>query len=155
MILVTGSTGAIGSEVVRLLSRAGTPARALVRNPNQRQDLSSVTWVMGDLDKPETLRSAFTGCRQLFLLSGNAENAGSLQLDALLAARQAGISHVVKLSAFGASAKSNSLIGRTHYQIEKELEHSGMGWTLLRPHHFSQNLLSQAKHVIEDGVVYS
>ena len=58
MILVTGSTGAIGSEVVRLLSRAGAPARALIRNPTQRQELSGVTWVTGDLGKRETLLPA-------------------------------------------------------------------------------------------------
>jgi len=155
MILVTGGTGSIGGEVVRLLSRAGTPARALIRNPKQQQDLPGVTWVTGDLGKAETLLSAFTGCTKLFLLSGNGETAGDLQHNALVAARQAGIAHVVKLSAFGASPKSNSLIGRLHYQIEKELEESGMAWTMLRPHHFSQNLLSQARNIIKDSVVYS
>src|SRR5262245_14799097 len=149
MILVTGSTGAIGGEVVRLLSCAGTSARALIRNPNQRQELSGITWVTGDLGKPATLPSAFADCRTLFLLSGNGENAGDLQHNALWAARQAGIAHVVKLSAFGASPRSNSLIGRLHYQIEKELEESGMAWTMLRPHHFSQNLLSQAGNIIK------
>jgi len=155
MILVTGGTGAIGGEVVRLLSRAGTPARALIRNQNQQQELPGITWVPGDLDKPATLPPAFANCSTLFLLSGNGENAGELQHNALAAARQAGIAHVVKLSAFGASPKSNSLIGRLHSQIEKELEASGMAWTMLRPHHFSQNLLSQAKNIIKDSVVYS
>jgi uncharacterized protein YbjT (DUF2867 family) len=155
MILVTGGTGAIGGEVVRLLSRAGAPARALIRNPKQRQELSGVTWVSGDLSKPQTLPSAFAGCTKLFLLTPNGENAGELQHHGLAAAHQAGIAHVVKLSAFGASPKSNSLIGRIHYQVEKELEGSGMAWTMLRPHHFSQNLLSQAKNINRDGVVYS
>ena len=155
MILVTGGTGAIGGEVVRLLSRAGAPARALIRSRKQQQELSSITWVTGDLGKPETLASAFTGCTKLFLLSGNGENAGELQHNAVVAARQTGMAHVVKLSAFGASPKSNSLIGRLHYQIEKELEASGMAWTMLRPHHFSQNLLSQAQNIVKDGVVYS
>ena len=43
MILVTGSTGLIGSEVVRLLSRAHVPARSLVRNPNRAQELPGIT----------------------------------------------------------------------------------------------------------------
>ena len=30
-----------------------------------------------------------------------------------------------------------------------------MGWTILRPHHFMQNLLAQAEYIIKDGVVYS
>src|SRR5712692_9605162 len=149
MILVTGGTGLIGSEVLRLLSRA------LVRNPGRAQALPGITWVQGDLAKPETLASVFAGCMKLFLLTGNVENASDLQRHAIAAARQVGVAHVVKLSAFGASQHSNSVIGRMHQQIEKELQESGLAWTMLRPHHFMQNLLSQADNMINQGVVYS
>ena len=155
MILVTGGTGLIGSEVLRLLSCAGVPARALVRDPSRRRTLPGVTWASGDLAKPESLASAAKGCTKLFLLTGNDENAAALQQHAIAAARQAGVTHAVKLSAFGASAHSNSMIGRMHHQIEKELQESGLLWTMLRPHHFMQNLLSQADNIINDGVVYS
>jgi len=30
-----------------------------------------------------------------------------------------------------------------------------MDWTILRPHHFMQNLLAQAPYIIKDRVVYS
>ncbi len=155
MILVTGGTGLIGSEVLRLLSSAGVPARALIRNPSRVRPLPAITWVSGDLAKPETLGSAFAGCTKLFLLTGNSENASELQRHAIAAARQAGVAHVVKLSAFGASAHSNSMIGRMHYQIEQELQKAGLPWTMLRPHHFMQNLLSQADNIIKESVVYS
>jgi uncharacterized protein YbjT (DUF2867 family) len=56
MILVTGG---IGSELLRLLSQAGVGARALVRNPQRAQKLPGITWVAGDLSKPETLTTAF------------------------------------------------------------------------------------------------
>ncbi|MCG3118023.1 MAG: NAD(P)H azoreductase [bacterium] len=155
MILVTGSTGFIGSEVVRLLSQVDVPARALARNPDKGQKLPGITWVAGDLAKPETLPAVFENCTKLFLLTGNVENAVELQHNAIVAARQAGVEHVVKLSAFGASPHSNSLIGRWHYQIEKELQKSGLAWTMLRPHHFMQNLLAQAENIIKNGVIYS
>src|SRR5712691_11318866 len=106
MILVTGGTGLIGSEVLRLLSRAGVPARALVHNPSRAQALPGITWVQGDLAKPETLASVFAGCTRLFLLTGNVADASELQRHAIAAARHAGVAHVVKLSAFGASAHS-------------------------------------------------
>ena len=64
---------------------------------------------------------------------------------AIVAARGTGVTHVVKVSAFAASDHSNALIGRWHYQVEKELQASGMGWMMLRPHHFMQNLLAQAQ----------
>ena len=155
MILVTGSTGLIGSEVVRLRSQAGVPARALVRSRSPQPELPGVTAVIGDLAKPGTLPSVFAGCATLFLLTGNGEDAATLQHHAIAAAREAGVTHVVKLSAFGASAHSNSLIGRLHYQIERELQESGLAWTMLRPHHFMQNLLGQADNIINEGVVYS
>ena len=155
MILVTGSTGLIGSEVLRLLSRSGVPARALVRDPSRGQTLPGITLASGDLLRPDTLAAVFAGCTKLFLLTGNTENAAELQRRAIAAARHAGVTHVVKLSAFGASPHSNSMIGRMHYQIEQELQESGLPWTMLRPHHFMQNLLSQADNIINEGVVYS
>src|SRR5262245_7199283 len=155
MLLVTGGTGLIGSEVLRLLSHANVPVRALIRNTSRAQNLPGITWISGDLGKPETLPFAFAGCTTLFLLTGNGEDSAELQEHAIAAACQTGITHVVKLSAFGASRHSNSMIGRMHSQIEKVLQESGMQWTLLRPHHFMQNLLSQADNIVKDGVVYS
>jgi predicted dehydrogenase len=59
MILVTGSTGLIGREIVRLLSQSGVPARALTRNPQKAEKLlPGITWVAGDLARPETLPAA-------------------------------------------------------------------------------------------------
>src|SRR2546421_154580 len=104
MILVTGGTGLIGSEVLRLLSRAGVPARALVRASGRGQAVPGITWVKRDLAKPETVASVLAGCTKLFLLIGNVEDASELQRHAIAAARQAEVAQLVKLSAFGASA---------------------------------------------------
>ncbi len=53
MILVTGATGKSGSEIVKQLSEAGAPVRALVRNSQKAAGLSAlagVEIVEGDLD---------------------------------------------------------------------------------------------------------
>ena len=155
MILVIGGTGSIGSEVLRLLSREGVAARALVRNPQKAQKLPGITWFVADLAKPETLPTAFNGVRTLFLLTSYFEDMVALQHNAIAAARASGVTHIVKVSAFAASDHSNAPIGRWHYQVEKELQESGLNWTILRPHHFMQNLLAQAEYIINDGVVYS
>ena len=155
MVLVTGGTGAVGSELLRLLSQAGVATRALTRNPQKAPALPGITWVGGDLAKPETLTPAFEGAQKLFLLTSYYEDMVTLQHNAIAAARAAGVTHVVKVSAFAASDHSRAPIGRWHYQVEKELEESGLGWTILRPHHFMQNLLAQAEYIVKDGVVYS
>ena len=155
MILVTGGTGGVGSELLRLLSKAGIATRALARHPQRAQALPGITWIAGDLSKPGTLTSAFEGARTLFLLTSYYEDMVELQHNAISAARAAGVTYVVKISAFAASDHSRAPVGRWHYQIEKELQESGLGWTILRPHHFMQNLLAQAVYVRTEGVVYS
>lgn len=155
MILVTGATGTVGGDVVRLLSQKGVVARALVRNPQKARKLPGIRWVTGDLARPETLPDAFEGADTLFLISTISEDTVELQHNGIAAARQAGVKHVVKLSAFGATDHSLAPICRWHYQIEQEMQASGMDWTILRPHHFMQNLLTQTQYIINDGVVYS
>jgi uncharacterized protein YbjT (DUF2867 family) len=117
--------------------------------------LPGITWVYGDLAKPETLTAAFEGVETLFLLTHYFEDMVELQHNAIVAARTAGVTHVVKASAFAATAHSKAPIGRWHYQVEKELQESGMGWTILRPHHFMTNLIAQAGYVIKEGAIYS
>ena len=155
MILVTGGTGGVGSELLRLLSKAGIATRALARHPQRAQALAGITWIAGDLSRPGTLTSAFERARTLFLLTSYYEDMVELQHNAISAARAAGVTYVVKISAFAASDHSRAPVGRWHYQVEKELQESGLGWTILRPHHFMQNLLAQAEYVRTEGVVYS
>ena len=71
MILVTGATGKVGSEVVRQLAAAGTPVRALVRDPVGASAirLPGVEIVSGDLARPETLAPALAGVERVFLLT--------------------------------------------------------------------------------------
>jgi uncharacterized protein YbjT (DUF2867 family) len=155
VILVTGGTGMVGGEIVRLLSREGVAARALFRDPQKAKNLPGITWVPGDLAKPETLPAAFVGAKTVFLVSSIGEDTKELQHNAIDAAREAGVEHIVKLSAFGATDHSNAPICLWHYEIEQEMKASGMEWTILRPHHFMQNLLTQTEYIINDGVVYS
>lgn len=155
MIVVTGATGTIGSDLVRLLSEAGREVRALTRDPGVQPDVPGVTWVRGDLRDRPALTDMFAGADTLFLLTGNTDDMVRLQENALHAAREAGVERVVKLSALGATDHSKSVIGLWHYNVERELRESGLAWTILRPHHFMQNLLDPTVFDREAGRVYS
>jgi len=66
--LVTGATGFIGSAVARALLAAGTEVRVLVRPGTDLRALEgqAVETVSGDLCDEASLRSALTGCQQLY-----------------------------------------------------------------------------------------
>lgn len=156
LITLTGSTGTIGTELARLLSEAGTPSRAVFRNLNKVQPLPNIVWVWADLREPGALEPVLAGTTRLFLLSGNDEGFGRLQIEIVRAAERMGIEHVVKLSALGASDHSNSAIAHQHWEVEQALRNSGMTWTLLRAHSFMQNWLGEvAESVRAERVIYS
>jgi uncharacterized protein YbjT (DUF2867 family) len=112
--------------------------------------------VEADLADPDLLKDAFSGCEKLFLLTGNTDKMVKLQKTAIKAATEAGIQHIVKLSALGASEHSKSVIGVWHYIVEEYLKESGLEWTILRPHVFMQNLIEQEDSINrEDGMFYS
>jgi hypothetical protein len=61
--------------------------------------------------------------------------------------RQAGVRHVVKLSAIGASPESPIALMREHHEVDEEVRKGPSSWTLLNPHFYMQNLLRAATAV--------
>src|SRR5215470_1001594 len=108
VITVTGSTGTIGSDLVRLLSDAAAPTRAVLRDSSRARPLPSVAWLQADLTQTELLEPALAGTTRLFLLTDNQKGFGALQIRVVRAAQSLGVAHVVKLSALGASDHSHS-----------------------------------------------
>jgi uncharacterized protein YbjT (DUF2867 family) len=140
MILVTGATGKIGVEVVRLLGEAGAPARALLRSPEKAKGWQGIEVVEGDLDDAASVVAALRGVTRVLLLTAAGNAAQELRV--IEAAKQAGVEHVVKISSMGASAEGLSRLARGHAESEAALKRSGLGWTILRPGFFAQNLLA-------------
>lgn len=98
LIAVVGATGQQGGAVVRAI-RAGNQfkVRALTRNPAKHRELADEV-VEADLNRPETLASAFHGAYGVFLVS-NFQEHGADELKqataAVRAAKDAGVKHLV------------------------------------------------------------
>ena len=153
---MTGSTGTIGSELVRLLSAAGVDTRALHRDVRKTRTLANVTWVRADLDDARGLKVALEGTQRLFLVTGNEPDFSRTQIGVVQAAEDLGVKHVVKLSALGASDHSASTIAREHWAVEQALLNARLQWTILRPHAFMQNWLGDvAESVGAENVIYA
>jgi uncharacterized protein YbjT (DUF2867 family) len=155
MILVTGATGTVGSEVVRQLNAAGQKVRALVRDPAKAEKIKgpNVELAKGDLTQPETVRAALQGADKLFLLFTGVE-LGAVEPKVVEEAKKAGVKHIVKLSVMGAEMEPGIALARGHRTSEKAIEASGIPYTLLRPSGFMSNFLTNAGSIKAQGKFY-
>jgi uncharacterized protein YbjT (DUF2867 family) len=150
MILVTGATGNVGGELVRILAGAGEEVRALIRRDADRSGLpEGVEGVVGDLDRAETLTPALAGVSGVHLLSGYSG------LEGLLAeARRAGVERVVLQSSSAVpGGDMTNAVARYHILSERAVRESGLAWTFLQPDSFMSNTLEWASQLRAGDVV--
>jgi uncharacterized protein YbjT (DUF2867 family) len=140
MILVTGASGTVGSATVAALKAKGVDFRVGSRSPEKAKALGAPA-VELDWDRPETLARAVAGVEKAFLLTPISDQLESLTRAFVDAAKQAGVRHVVKLSAMGAGPESIAL-GRQHGAGEEVIQSSGLDWTMVQPTSFAQNFLN-------------
>ncbi|MDQ0191505.1 SDR family oxidoreductase [Alicyclobacillus cycloheptanicus] len=147
MILVTGATGNVGSEVVRLLHGSGQSVRILSRDPAKASFPAGVEIAVGDLSSPATLTAALDGVNAVFLI----RVPGSDTFPQI--AKDAGVEHIVFLSSGAIESPSETAIGRNHLHTENLIRQSGVKWTFLRPGAFMTNTLQWAPSIRAEGVV--
>lgn len=153
IILVTGATGSVGSEVVKqLVSSLSSPSsgqsivRAAVHSQNKadrfRQYGEAVQIVNMDYNKPETIAAALNKVSKLFLLTLPSLNMAGISSMIIREAKKNGVQHIVKLSVFGADAEPGIKIGRLHRLEERIIEESEITYTFLRSSAFMQNFVN-------------
>jgi NAD(P)H dehydrogenase (quinone) len=138
MIVITGATGQLGSQIVnQLLDRV--PAQEVgvsVRDPGRAAHLAArgVRVRRGDFTEPDSLAHAFDGARLVLIVSasetgGTAVAAHAAAIDA---ARAAGAEHVLYTSHQAASADSLFAPMPDHAATERHLAQTGTPFTSLR-----------------------
>ncbi|HZR37697.1 MAG TPA: NmrA/HSCARG family protein [Nevskia sp.] len=138
-ILVTGSTGVIGAQVLAHLQGKSVEVRALTRSPEKARFPAGVTAVKGDLSDIDSVRQALQGVSTLFLLVPVAADEVSQSLQALNAAREAGVKGIVYLSVFMAGQYAEVPHFTAKHTVERMIEALDMPATVLRPSYFMQN----------------
>ena len=155
MILVTGATGNIGSNVTRLLVEAGAPVRVLVQSPDKAKALGkSIEIVQGDYANPTSLAQSMKGVDKLFLLAPSSPMLPEQEGIVVDTAKRAGIEHIVKLSIGGAAQEAITFC-KWHRASEKKLEASGLAWTFVRPNSFMTNLFLFLPTIKAEGKLYT
>ena len=102
MILITGASGNVGSEVLKQAMAAKLKLTAAYQSAEKAQTApGNVHTVVLDYDKRETIRTALEGVDTLFLVGPPTANLVALEANVIDEAQTAGITHLVKLSALG------------------------------------------------------
>ena len=134
-ILVTGSTGTIGSRVVANLSQQGVAVHALARSIEKAKFPPGVTPVKGDLMDVDATESAIAKASTLFLLNAVTPDELTQALLTLSLAREAGVKGIVYLSVFHSDAFTDVPHFAGKYTVERMIEDCKLSATILRPNY--------------------
>jgi uncharacterized protein YbjT (DUF2867 family) len=150
MILVAGSTGLLGSEVVRLLRAKGESVRGLVRATSAPEKIARLKemgaeTVVGDLKDRASVDAACKGAKTVISTVSTIVTAqpgdsfedtdarGTMSL--IDAAKAAGAEHFVFVS-FDASSFPDTPLTDAKRAVENHLRSSGIAYTILQPSPF-------------------
>lgn len=138
-ILITGSTGTIGSVLLQQLSEHQVTANALTRNPGKTKFPEGITPIVGDMLDVESMRKALNGVTTLFLLNAVSAQELTEVILTLNLAREASIQRLVYFSVFNGEAFTNVPHFASKFAAERMISHMGIPATILRPNCFMQN----------------
>jgi uncharacterized protein YbjT (DUF2867 family) len=156
MILVTGASGTVGSEVLKQLREQGADVRAAFHSAEkaaraQKQGIDSV--VLDYADRASTA-AALKGLDKVFLLGPTVPNQSELENTVVEEAKKARVKHIVKLSVLDAAGEKYTF-AKWHRAVEKTIERSGPKYTFLRCNEFMQNTLTYYLGTIKsEGAFY-
>jgi (4-alkanoyl-5-oxo-2,5-dihydrofuran-3-yl)methyl phosphate reductase len=142
MILITGATGNIGSELIKQLIAEGADVRVVTRDEKKVSHLNpAIEAVIGDRQDPTVIKKALQGTDKVFLLPiliDEKHEADRLLIDE---AKRANVERIVVISSGVLGSNPKNPIGVLHREVELLIEESGIPWTVLRPGGFMSNAL--------------
>jgi len=135
----------VGREVVTELLALGSPVRLLVRHPERAHSFAHhprVESIRGDALQHATLPPAMAGVHAVIHLIGIIAETPRVTYEQahveatrnlLAAAREAGVTRWIQMSALGTRPFARSRYHLTKWQAEELVRRSGLDWTIFRP----------------------
>lgn len=165
-LLVTGASGQLGRGVIHYLldTHKVPPAKiiATTRNPENVADLAlrGVVVRAADFNDAASLETAFEGADKVLIIStGDLDLKSGRRLkqheNAVAAAKNAGISHLLYTSMPNPEPVSPVLFADDHYSTEQAIKASGIPYTIFRNGWYQENLFLGLPHAIASGHWYT
>jgi NAD(P)H dehydrogenase (quinone) len=147
--LISGASGNFGRMTVDRLLKRMEPSDLILssRKPDNLANYAKLgcTIRFADFDKPESLIPAAQGAEKMLLISGHKVGYRIKQhCDAIEAAKQAGVQHIVYTSYFGSDAGNTALVCVDHHGTEELLKSSGLRYTILRDGMYGDSIFNAA-----------
>lgn len=163
-ILITGATGHFGKATIDFLLQKGIPANtisALVRDETKAADLKAkgINLKIADYDNYEALLAAFKGIHKVLLVSGSdITNRGKQQENAVKAAKEAGVKHILYTSFERKNETETSpiaFLAKSHIDTDNLIKASGLKYTIFRNNLYLDVLpMFVGEQVLETGIFF-
>jgi len=149
-VFITGVTGNIGQSTLSNLDKNKLNIKVGVRSLEKGQKFIDQGYSIEeiDFDKKETLLKAFKGVDTLFIVPPSSESRGQQGANAIHAAKEAGVKHVVLFSVVNASEEKRILFQRQFAVFEEAAKTSGLGWTILQAPFFQENVFGNERRCL-------
>lgn len=158
-LLVTGASGHLGRRVVELLLEANAATIiAATRHPEKLGDFAKKGVIVrhADFNDPASLATAFGGVDRLLIISTDALGTRLQQhTNAVHAAEQAGVKHVIYTSIVNPGPESPILLAPEHYGTEQAIAATRMGYTFLRNNVYADVAVGALSRALETGQHFS
>lgn len=159
MILITGANGRLGRATIDFLLKKNQNAKikALVRSEEKGKDLKAkgIEIVIGDYMNYDSLIIAMKGVETMLLVSSSSLGDRYTQhANAIKAAKENGVKHIVYTSFLRANPNSKFSAGIDHYKTEEDIKHSDISFTFMRNTYYTDFLPNIIGNAIESGAIY-
>ena len=141
MILVTGATGNVGSEIARQLIAQGVRPKIYVRDADKLSGLIGTEGyeiALGDFQDADAFDAALEGVDAVYMVTNQSDPFRDALKRMVTQLENANIKNFVLLSAEG-DADSNVFFVKRTGELEDIVKASTLPWTILRPDWFLQN----------------
>jgi uncharacterized protein YbjT (DUF2867 family) len=157
-VLVTGASGRAGGVMTRRLRDAGARVRAAIHYPDHDAESRAVAvdYVEVDLERPETLDTAFAGVDKAVLITPEETSMVDMTRNLVAAAERAGVGFLVRVSFIHAGTGIGGPLLAWHREAEAIVSGSPIPSAILRPNSYMQNFLTMYRpSILTRGAFYT